>query len=203
MSARKRNPKTAAELMRELEQNAEYVEQRNIEESARRQTERSLREEEGPLLEALSQVGISVGSVWDLVNSENSYRHALPVLAEHLERSYPARIKEGIARALTVPHAGPKVCAALLREFRRTRDLSPQGVKFALANALSVVAEEDSMDDLIDLVRDPREGECRAALVEALARFGGQRVSDVLHDLSTDPLIGSDARRALARIVKA
>lgn len=196
----KRPPKTAGELMAELERNPEYVARRAEEEKARLEIERASRAEQAPLLRDLAAVGTRVETVWDLVNSPNNYSEAIPVLTEHLERPYSAGIKEGIARALSIRSAGRAAYDAIVREYRRSPDPSPQGVKFALANAMSVVADRSAVDELMQIARDPREGENRAPLLAALARLGGPSVAGLLEELLDDPLIGEDARKALKRL---
>lgn len=63
-------------------------------------------EAERPIVDDLCHAGINVASIWDLVNTSKTYPMALPVLIEHLEGvGYPARIMEGLARAIVVKPA--------------------------------------------------------------------------------------------------
>lgn len=101
------------------------------------------KQEEKPLIEALSAVGISVDSVWDLVNNRphpnlknnftGSYEIAYPVLVEHLDYSYHPRVKEGIVRALTEKNASKIAADKILKFFYQESDKS---LKWAMANAL-------------------------------------------------------------------
>jgi hypothetical protein len=65
-----------------------------------------LRAAEQPIVADLRAAGVSVDSVWDLVNTSEPYPNALPVLIEHLERGgYPDRVVESLGRALAVKPA--------------------------------------------------------------------------------------------------
>jgi hypothetical protein len=44
---------------------------------------------ETPVVADLRAAGINVESVWDLVNDKDTYAPALPILLNHLQRSYP------------------------------------------------------------------------------------------------------------------
>ena len=61
--------------------------------------EDELRRSEEPLVEALREVGVSVTSVWDLVNTREPYPNALPVLIKHLTGDYHPKVLANIARA--------------------------------------------------------------------------------------------------------
>ena len=53
----------------------------------------------------LQAAGFDVGSARDLVNTAQPYKKAVPILLKHLDKPYPGRGREGIARALAVPEA--------------------------------------------------------------------------------------------------
>jgi hypothetical protein len=109
--------KTVAEVLRELEANLAFRIERARRDRDLEQREAMLREAEAPLRVALSAAGVHVESVWDLVNSPNDYDHALPILIAHLNREYPERIREGIARALAVPNSST-FFESLIRAFQ-------------------------------------------------------------------------------------
>jgi hypothetical protein len=99
----KRKGKTAAELMAELKADPEFVARQREQEQTRLRKEAEFQKAEAPLVNALKEVGVSVESVWDLVNTAAPYPKAVPSLLEHLQRPYPERVREGIARAAD-PH---------------------------------------------------------------------------------------------------
>jgi hypothetical protein len=175
--------------MSELNQDPEFVRRRQEQDKHFRALEENFEQAERPLVQTLNDVvGVSVKSVWDLVNMRREYRRAIPVLVAHLRYEYPYRIREGIARALTVKYAGEDAYAALVRKFRK----SPTGAyaaelefKWALGNAISVVADPGHFDEVVELARDKRHGATRDMMVLRLPRLDPRRAVDVLIDLLT------------------
>jgi len=119
------------------------------------------------LIEELGQAGFAVESASDLVNTSAPYPEALPILLAHLERPYPDRIREGIARALAVRDAkfGWDSLTALYR-----REPAGTDTKDGLAVALAAASYEEVIGDVVDLARDERHGESRLLLLSALKR---------------------------------
>jgi hypothetical protein len=121
--------------------------------------------------------------------------------AAGLCRGFDPRIREGIARALSVPEArSPAAWPIVHTQFLQERDPSTLGPKWALANALSVIAEESRVDELIELVRDRKHGENRAILVACFPRLADERLVPVLEELTQDPEIAADACKALDKL---
>ncbi len=117
--------------------------------------ESEFRRQELPLLVELSDAGYEVDSVWDLVNRKSSYTGAIPVLTRHLTQAYHPKIREGIIRAMTVPEARGAAAKVLLDQLKAC-ETSDKQVRFALANALTVVADETMAQDIHALRADPR-----------------------------------------------
>src|SRR5262245_52456049 len=100
--------KTAAELMADLAKDPSYIARRHAADEARRKKSEELMQAEAPLVKALAEVGLKVGTVWDLVNMPTArYPEAVPLLLAHFQEPYPDEIRGGIARALTVIEARP------------------------------------------------------------------------------------------------
>jgi hypothetical protein len=161
---------------------------------------RQLEGVEVPLISALATTGVNVHSVWDLVNSTDEYPEAVPVLIEHIQRDYPDRIREGIARALAVPYA-ESAWSILLSLYRNRTDSKTTGFKAGLAVALSAVAGPGHIEELVELVCDTSQGPTRALLLPALARSRRPNVIEVLERLRADPQL-TDAVRSCQRRVK-
>ena len=85
---------------------------------------------------------------------------ALPILLEHLQRPYPAAVREGIARALAVRKAS-FAWGVLTHLYRSEQEVR---VKDGLAVAICAVANAEVIDDLIALARDTRQGPSRLLL---------------------------------------
>ncbi|MDZ7578225.1 MAG: hypothetical protein U0904_08645 [Candidatus Nanopelagicales bacterium] len=199
MSAPKlpKGPITADELVRLKEEmlrtDPEYRAKFEAVEAERRERVRVLTEAERPIVADLRAVGVEVDSVWDLVNTAEPYPDALPVLLDHLERDYPDRVREGIARALAV-----KPAAAFWDRLKALYVAPETGPNTAmgLAAALAVTATEQTFDDLVELIKDPRNRN-RVLLLGELKRLGGPKGRSELEALVDDPMLGKEARHLL------
>jgi len=175
MKTKKRE--TAAEFMARLHSDPEWV-RKNAEREARTKAlEARFDAEERPILNDLAEVGCTVSSVWDLVNSSASYPHAIPVLLKHLQQPYHPRILEGIVRALTVKEARGAPAHEILDELKRRTvpspsDDRPGDVRWALANALTVVADASMINEIKALVRDDCYQDMKERLETALKNLG-------------------------------
>jgi hypothetical protein len=114
---------SAAELMRRLHSDPDWVRE-NAEREAQhkaavQQGREEMKPEQTPLLADLAAAGVKVDSVWDLVNAKWPYAAAIPVLAAHLQCVRHAILREGIGRALTAPEARGPAARAMLSELQR------------------------------------------------------------------------------------
>jgi HEAT repeat protein len=157
-----------------------------------------------PLLRDLAEVGVQVGDLWDLVNTDATYGAAVPVLLDwlrHADDRVPsqesAQIKEGLLRALTVREARPAAAPEIIREFR---EIDEPLVRWTAGNALSVVADDSMFDELETLVRDTRYGIARQMIVEGLGRSKDPRAAGLLIDLLFDDDVVVHALNALTRL---
>ena len=154
---------TAEEVVREkqerLQTDPQYRAQVEAVEAERAERVRALCEAEAPVVADLRRAGVSVASVWDLVNTSEPYPDALPVLMEHLERGgYPDRVMESLGRALAVKPA--------VTYWERLKALyaSPdrQGQQEGLVVALAASATKAQLDDLISFLGWFERGSARS-----------------------------------------
>jgi hypothetical protein len=155
---------------------------------ARHAAERRARElefarAEEPLVADLRAVGYDVGSVWDLVNINDDYPEALPVLARHLVRPYPPVIKDGIARALAVGRA------LFAWDLLHDQYLSEpdRSVKDGLATALAAMVDRAHLAELLGLLSDRRHGLSRVLLLRGVQRLRDPRGAAAIEELADDP----------------
>lgn len=174
------------------------VERHRQQEAERQARAAEWRRAETPLVEELRAAGFAVDSAWDLVNTSAPYPDALPILVDHLQRSYPSRVREGIARALAVSQA--KFAWDVLT--RLYRDEDERDAKDGLAVAISVVADDKVIDEVLALVRDARHGPSRILLLRALERSRDPRAGAALMELGTDPELNREIQVILRRIKK-
>jgi HEAT repeats len=156
-------------------------------------------------VQELAEVGVSVESPWDLVNSRRSYRAAIPLLVEWLDRvdtEVPAherpRFREGLVRSLAVKDGRGVAGPALLREFRR--DEASWDYRWAVGNSLEVVADDSVLDGVVELAQERSYGRDREMVVLALARMKDPRAVDVLTELLDDDSVVGHAVIALGRL---
>jgi hypothetical protein len=153
------------------------------------------------LVRRLRNVGIDVDDVWDLVDSDEPYPAAVPFLLEALHGSQPADVhfREGVVRALSIKQARPVAAAALIHEMRRQQEHDDVYVLWAFGNALSIVADDDVYDDIVELARDRSLGRAREMLMEALGRMDNSDATQVLLDFVDDDEVDGQVVVALSR----
>lgn len=166
---------SAAELMNRLRGDPEWVRENAKREAEHKaaieQRREELRPEQTPLLVELAAIGIKVDSIWDLVNAKWSYPAAIPILCSYLQRVRHPLLREGIARALTVPEARGIAGRIIIAELQRPHDESPHAVRWVLANALTVVADESMVGAIEGLIADDQYADVRERLETALRRL--------------------------------
>lgn len=150
-----------------------------------------------PLLRDLAAAGFDVKTVADLYRAGRKYKAAVPVLIEWLPKIESSAVRDDVVRALTDRIAKPIAAAPLIAAFRREQDAS---VKWAIGNALSVVADDSVLADLIDLVRDKHHGIARQMLAVALGNTSAARATAVLLDLLQDDEVAGHAVMGLAKL---
>jgi hypothetical protein len=187
--------KTAGETMAELEKDPAFVERRRKNEEEHQRRVEAYAVAEAPLVEELRKVGVSVTSVWDLVNSVDTPPQALPVLLKHLQDRYPDAIREGIARALAVP-AAKFAWPVLVKLYEQEQG---RQTKDGLAVALANIADDETIDELISVIRDRRHGGSRVLLLSALGRSPLPRAQEALAQLADDPELYKEVQAILRR----
>lgn len=170
-------------------------------ERTRERTDRSarLRIEEAPILSDLLNIGCDVDSVWALGGRSAVYADAIPVLLKHLVLPYSDRMREGIARALAIPHPEVRKAWRLLAEEYRTAPygqgvIAPGdihafqlGAKDGLACALSEAVTDANLEELIEIIKNPVHGPSRILLLPALRKSKNPLAALALDELAKDP----------------
>ncbi|MEX1827893.1 hypothetical protein JNG39_09410 [Luteibacter sp. CQ10] len=180
----------------------EYQAMRARREEEMKQKQAAFALAEAPLVQALRDAGVEVDSAWDLVKTRDPYPKAIPVLLEHLGKPYPERVIEGILRSLAVPEA--RHAWQQLRDFfEAAPSQMTGGLRWAAGIALNGASDDSLLDDMADILRDPRFGHERQALLSALARSGHAKAKMLLHELRDDPVLGKEIKkmRRMARKV--
>lgn len=196
---------TAEELVRKLNEDPDYQRRVAWQERRRKRLVSETRRDAGPVLSELADKGIAVESLNDLLNRPINYESAIPVLLKWLPKISNPRVKEIIVRALAVDWARPAAAPLLVHEFRATQEEADHSLRWAIANSLSVVADDSVLEDIIALARDTRFGSSREMLALALGNMKDERATNVLIELLDDPDMAGHAVMALGnrRSVKA
>jgi hypothetical protein len=186
---------TAAEFLESLEADPAYVQRRAEQDKELAKSTQFHREKEAPLVLDLARVGVKVDSVWDLVNGVRSYDVAIPVLLDHLLRPYPDAIRDGIARALGTNSAQEVAWQTLRDEYCRTPDKKADRFKQGLAAALSGASDDSVIQDLIELIKDERNGYTRVLLLLGLRRSKAPEAKQTIKELAKDPVFSKEINR--------
>lgn len=158
---------------------------------------------EEPILVELSTLGIETRSLAELRHSGKNYRNAVPVLVEWLSRVTDRKLKEEIVRTLSVPWAKPLATKPMIDEFRQLReseDPSGLGLRWAMGNALNVIADDAFFEDLVALATEPRFGRAREMIVLGLGKSKRPEAAEVLLNLVDDPDVDGHAIQALGKL---
>ncbi len=193
-------PKTAAEMMAELENDPDYIARMKSQEERRLQAVEESQRNANPILLDLASAGLYVESVADLFNRKMNYEKAIPILISWLPRVVDPHVKQDVIRALTVVWAKPFAAPLLIKEFQKAVDPSGTGIRWVIANALAVVADDSVFDDVVLLVRDGRNGKAREMLALALANMKNPQAVRVLTGLLEDEQVVGHAVMALGKL---
>jgi hypothetical protein len=158
---------------------------------------------EEPILAELAVAGFETRSLADLRHSGVRYRDAVPVLVGWLSKIADPKVKEEIVRALSVPWAKRVATRPLIGEFRRVDasvDPTGSGLRWAIGNALDVLFDDASFDELAELARDRRYGKARQMVVLGLGKSKRPEAVGVLLGLVDDPDVDGHAVKALGKL---
>jgi hypothetical protein len=192
-------PKSAAELMAELQREPEFVARQKQQEDDRRRNIESYRAAARDVLADLAAAGFKVEAIGELRRVGTQYREAIPVLMRWLSRVQEAAVREDIVRTLSVPWASD-AAPLLIAEFERTEDAAGTGLRWSIGNALEVLANDELTEPMIRLVTDQRYGKAREMVVLGLGKMKDPRVVDVLLNLLADEEVVGHAVMALGKL---
>ncbi len=158
------------------------------------------RRDSTPVLADLAKAGFEIGRISDLYNKKYNYKTAIPILLRWLPQIENMDVKEDIVRALSVTWAKPVAAPILIDEFRKKQNESGTGIKWAIANALSIVADDRAFADIVDLAQDPQHGTARQMLAVSLGNMKDPRAQDVLINLLDDDEVAGHAIIGLGKL---
>jgi hypothetical protein len=152
-----------------------------------------------PVLTDLAQAGFNVDWIEDLYTKRFNYKEAIPILLRWLPVVENRAVKESIVRTLSVKWAQNTTAPELLIvEFRKAA--SDDLLQWAIGNALSVVADDRVLDDIIELVENKAYGIARQMLAISLGNMKSPKAVSVLIELLNDPDVDGHAIMALGKL---
>jgi HEAT repeat protein len=179
------------------EQNPDLVRVREQRERERRQSQAEYREAVAPVLQALAEAGFPVPEVMALSRTYSDYRPAIPVLLHWLTLTSHPRVKESIVRALSVHWSKSLAVAPRIDEFGQAKGAC---YKWAVGNALEVLAGDDVFRELVELACDHQHGKAREMVVMGLGKMKNPEVVDALIGLLRDEQVAGHALCALRKL---
>lgn len=121
------------------------------------------------LIKELSDIGIKVNTIWDLVNTKSKYPTAIPILLKYLPLMNLDKNKEGIVRALTVPEAKGMAANALINEYVKI-PVSKENLRWIIGNAIKLTLTDCEIEKVFSIVKDKKNGISREMFVLALGK---------------------------------
>lgn len=195
-----RNKISASELVAKLEQDTNYM--ARVKQAEKRQQEKAADHNLAAslVIQDLGDSGFSVKSLDELRRSGVQYKAAIPLLLRWLPKVSSLTVKESLVRTLSVPWAKGIAARPLINEFRAAPEDLDAGLKWAIGNALEVVADDAVFQDIAELVRDKRHGKAREMLAASLGNMKNSAAVDVLIELLDDDEVVGHAIMALGRL---
>ena len=193
--------KTAAELLAELNKNDSYKETIESKEKERKVDQNLLQEDELRISNALREVGISINTIYDLVNTNNPYPKSIPILIDFLENKKVQhnQVIEGIIRALAVKEAVSIANRHLIKLYNESVK-EDATFCWAIGNTVDTIVCDDDIDDVIKIVKYKSNGVSRQMFVLALGKVKSVKAEQALISLLDDDEVSPHALDSLGRL---
>ena len=184
---------TAEEFAKQLEADPEYLRRRAEQEKVMSERKAYLSKAASPILADLASVGIITDDVWKVRTEKKENAKAIPILLDHLQRSYPSDIRAGIAQRLAVRATRKIGWKILVDEYRET-DISDDHVKQSIASALAGASDDSVINELIALAKDKSQGDSRVLLLRGIRRSKRPEARQAIEELANDPDLAKEIK---------
>lgn len=149
---------------------------------------------------SLAKVGIEINDIYDLVNMNSSYPKAIPILVKLLKEGITdCKLKEGVIRSLAVKEAKGIANKVLIDEFKRVSNDNIL-LKWTIGNTIEVIAQEEDLNEIIQIIKNSDNGMSRQMFVMALSKFKNKQIEDLLIKLLDDDELVLQSLDALIKI---
>jgi hypothetical protein len=203
--SRHERPRTADEVMAELEQKPEFVERQRQLMAAREENRRRYADAAAELLAELAEAGFDVETMAQLRRHGVGDRRAVPILVKWLPAVTYLPLKRDIIATLGSTWARPVAARPLVEEFLRidpAMDNGDSSVRWSISDALERVADESVLDEVIEIATDDRHGAQRGPAIVALGNMhrARARVTPILVELLGDDEVAGYAIMGLGKL---
>ncbi|PQQ66793.1 HEAT repeat domain-containing protein [Acetivibrio saccincola] len=134
------------------------------------------------LIQEVREKGVEITNINDLMKINMKYRDLVPILLKHLNEVTDESDKEFIVRCLGVK-GFVEAAKPLISEFYKSNNVS---FKWAIGNSLSIIADEESLPEMIKIAQEKEHGIARQMIVDGLGAFKREDVKSVLVKLLND-----------------
>ena len=146
-------------------------------------------------LEEINKSGYNFNSIYDLMLLDEKDKNIVPVFLKYL-KLFELDIKKHLVRFLGVK-GFVSASKFLLEEFHKTKDFI---YRFAIANTLSLIQDENILEDLIKIVENRMYGEARIPIIYRLYKFKNFQLEKVLMKLLNDKEVSEVVEYSLNKL---
>ena len=148
-------------------------------------------------LEEINKSGYNFNSIYDLMLLDEKDKNIVPVFLKYL-KLFELDIKKHLVRFLGVK-GFVSASKFLLEEFHKTKDFI---YRFTIANTLSLIQDENILEDLIEIIENRMYGEARIPIIYRLYKFKNFQLEKVLVKLLNDKEVSEVAEYSLNELKK-
>ena len=146
-------------------------------------------------LEEINKSGYNFNSIYDLMLLDEKDKNIVPVFLKYL-KLFELDIKKYLVRFLGVK-GFVSASKFLLEEFHKTKDFI---YRFTIANTLSLIQDENILEDLIEIVENRMYGEARIPIIYRLYKFKNFQLEKVLMKLLNDKEVSEVVEYSLNKL---
>ena len=146
-------------------------------------------------LEEINKSGYNFNSIYDLMLLNEKDKNIVSIFLKYL-KLFELDIKMHLVRFLGVK-GFVSASKFLLEEFHKTKDFI---YRFTIANTLSLIQDENILEDLIEIVENRMYGEARIPIIYRLHKFKNFQLEKVLMKLLNDKEVSEVVEYSLNKL---
>lgn len=150
---------------------------------------------ENEMLKELKKHGYGFYSIYQLILLTEKEKKVIPIILKYINLIQNKKDRETLVRFLGVRGFNEAV-NFLIREFYKNDD---DDYRLAIANTLSLIQDENLLDELIKIIRNESFKMSRVPIIYRLYKYRKNKVKKVLEELLNDENLKEYAEHALER----